>query len=67
MTFCNLFRGFWAGVESVIFDDTTVYNRHFEGPGSAMQRHCGAAFLECILERTSCDFVTFFGPPGLPF
>jgi hypothetical protein len=51
----------------VIFDDTTVYNRHFEGPGGAMQRHCGAAFLECIPERTFYDFLTFLGPPGLPF
>ena len=47
-------RGFWAGVESVIFDDAAVYNRYFEGPGgynSASFGHCffrvlpGAHFL----------------------
>jgi hypothetical protein len=33
-----LFLDFQARVESVIFDDTIAYNRHFEGPGGAQFR-----------------------------
>ena len=32
--FWRLFRCFWTGVETLFFDDTTVYNRHFKGPGA---------------------------------
>ena len=38
-------RGFWAGVESVIFDDATMYNRHFEGPGGCKLASFGHCFF----------------------
>ena len=51
----------------MIFDDTIVYNRYFEGPGGAIWRHLGTAFLEFFQEHTFYDFLMFFGCPGIPF
>jgi hypothetical protein len=54
-------------VESVIFDDTTVYNRYFEVPGGAMWLHLGTVFLGVCQERPFYGFWMFFGCPGIPF
>ena len=35
----------------MIFDDTTVYNHYFEGPGDAIWPHLGTVFLEVCQER----------------
>ena len=43
---------FWAGVESVIFDDIIMYNHYFEGPGGR-----NLAFWHCFSR----------GLPGAPF
>jgi len=41
-------RGFWAGVESVILYDTTVYNRYFEGPGGCNLASFGHCFFRVL-------------------
>ena len=41
-------RGFWAGMESVICDDTTVYNRYFEGPGGCNLASFGHCFFRVL-------------------
>ena len=61
-------------MESAIFDDTTGYNRIIvilKARGGAIRRPVGALFLECLPERTFCDFVAilwcFFDPRGSHF
>ena len=39
---------FWAGVESVILYDTTVYNRYFEGPGGCNLASFGHCFFRVL-------------------
>ena len=56
---------FWAGVESVIFDDTTAYNHYFESRGDVIWHHFGTVFLEGCCGRLFCDFLMFFGVPGV--
>ena len=66
-------RFVWAGVESVIFDDTTAYNHYFEGPGGrnlASFLHCfsrglpGAAFLR-LFDVFGCPGVSLWSSRAL--
>ena len=52
----------------MIFDDTTVYNRYFVGPGGdPIWLHLGNVFLEVCQERPFCGFWMCLGCPGIPF
>ena len=53
--------GFWGGVESVIFDDTTVYNRYFEGPGGCDLASFGHCFSRGLPGAPFLWFLDVFG------
>ena len=50
----------------MIFDDTTVYNRYFEGPGGRTLASCGHCFSGGLPGAPFLSLLDVFGVPGGP-
>ena len=62
------FSLFWGKCGNSVFLMTLLYIIPiFRVPGRAIRRPVGALFVECLQDPIFCDFVLFFGSPGLPF